>query len=100
MVNRALEAYGAIHILVNECGIFSPTDFFDLTCRLDKTPVINGEGMFPQRVAKLAIAAGTGDHQHILNLAKIRSKNIHLASKAAVIQLMRACASSATIRSQ
>lgn len=98
MVARALEAYGAIHILVNNAGIFSPMDFFDLDVQTwDKTFAINLKGMFlcSQCVAKTMIA---GRYGRIINISSILAKipfkkYVHYcASKAAVIQFTRALA--------
>ncbi len=98
MIAEAQKAYGSIHILVNNAGIFSPMDFFDLDEETwDRTFSINLKGMFfcSQLISKMMIEKRYG---RIINLASILAKipfkrYVHYcASKAAVIQFTKALA--------
>jgi len=98
MIAEAQKAYGSIHILVNNAGIFSPMDFFDLDEETwDRTFSINMKGMFfcSQLVSKIMVENRYG---RIINLASILAKvpfkrYVHYcASKAAVIQFTKALA--------
>jgi len=98
MIAEAEKAYGSIHILVNNAGIFSPMDFFDLDEETwDRTFSINMKGMFfcAQLVSKIMMENRYG---RIINLASILAKipfkkYVHYcASKAAVIQFTKALA--------
>jgi NAD(P)-dependent dehydrogenase (short-subunit alcohol dehydrogenase family) len=98
MVAKAHKVYGAIHVLVNNAGIFSPMDFFDLDVETwDRTFDINLKGMFicSQLVAKAMIENRYG---RIINISSILAKipfkkYVHYcSSKAAVIQFTKALA--------
>lgn len=98
MIAEAQKAYGSIHILVNNAGIFSPMDFFDLDEETwDRTFSINLKGMFfcSQLISKMMMENRYG---RIINLASILAKipfkrYVHYcASKAAVIQFTKALA--------
>ncbi len=98
MMSIAQKVYGRIHILVNNAGIFSPMDFFDLDEETwDRTFSVNLKGMFfcSQLISKMMMENRYG---RIINLASILAKipfknYVHYcASKAAVIQFTRALA--------
>ena len=98
MIAEARKVFGNIHILVNNAGIFSPMDFFDLDEETwDRTYSINMKGMFfcSQIVSKIMMENRYG---RIINLASILAKipfkkYVHYcSSKAAVVQFTRALA--------
>jgi NAD(P)-dependent dehydrogenase (short-subunit alcohol dehydrogenase family) len=99
MVQRVMEAFGRIDVLVNNAGVTRRADIMDLTEQdWDRIMRVNAKGVFfcLQRVAREMIPRRSGA---IVNIASIAGKGyagtsnaIYAASKGSVISLTRIAA--------
>lgn len=98
LVSKVLKAFGRIHILVNNAGIFSPTPFLETTARQwDQFMTVNLRGPFlcSQRVARHMVAAGGGRIINITDVGGLRAWPHYVpynVSKAGLIMLTKGMA--------